>query len=55
MSTNILIKIFEIILFGGFLLHVIYALILQIQNWIAQAQAGTTRPTIPTPRSSRNL
>ncbi len=36
MSSNILIKIFEIILFGGFLLHIIYALILQIQNWIAR-------------------
>jgi succinate dehydrogenase / fumarate reductase cytochrome b subunit len=36
MSTNILIKIFEIILFGGFLLHMIYALILQIQNWLAR-------------------
>ena len=36
MSTNILIKIFEIILFGGFLLHIIYALILQTQNWIAR-------------------
>lgn len=36
MSTNILIKIFEIVLFGGLLLHIIYALILQIQNWIAR-------------------
>jgi succinate dehydrogenase / fumarate reductase cytochrome b subunit len=36
MSTNILIKIFEIALFGGILLHVIYALVLQIQNWIAR-------------------
>ena len=36
MSSNILIKIFEIVLFGGFLLHIIYALILQIQNWIAR-------------------
>jgi succinate dehydrogenase / fumarate reductase cytochrome b subunit len=36
MSTNILIKIFEIVLFGGFLLHIIYALVLQIQNWIAR-------------------
>lgn len=36
MSTNILIKIFEIVLFGGFLLHIIYALILQIQNWVAR-------------------
>jgi len=38
MSSNILIKIFEIVLFGGILLHVIYALILQIQNWIARPQ-----------------
>jgi succinate dehydrogenase / fumarate reductase cytochrome b subunit len=36
MGTNILVKIFEIVLFGGILLHVIYALILQIQNWIAR-------------------
>lgn len=36
MGTNIIIKIFEIVLFGGFFLHIIYALILQIQNWIAR-------------------
>lgn len=36
MSSNILIKIFEIVLFGGILLHIIYALILQVQNWIAR-------------------
>ena len=36
MSSNILIKIVEVLLFGGLLLHVIYALILQIQNWIAR-------------------
>jgi succinate dehydrogenase / fumarate reductase cytochrome b subunit len=36
MTSNILIKIFEIVLFGGFLLHIIYALIVQIQNWIAR-------------------
>jgi succinate dehydrogenase / fumarate reductase cytochrome b subunit len=36
MRTNILIKIFEVILFGGILLHIVYALILQIQNWIAR-------------------
>lgn len=36
MGTNILIKIFEIVLFGGLLLHILYALILQIQNWLAR-------------------
>jgi len=38
MSSNILIKVFEIVLFGGILLHIIYALILQVQNWIARPQ-----------------
>ena len=36
MSTNILIKIFEIVLLGTLLLHIIYTLILQVQNWIAR-------------------
>jgi succinate dehydrogenase / fumarate reductase cytochrome b subunit len=36
MATNILIKIFEVILFGGILLHIIYGLILQLLNWIAR-------------------
>lgn len=36
MGTNIIIKIFEIVLFGGFLLHIFYALILQFQNWLAR-------------------
>ncbi|MEZ5071196.1 MAG: succinate dehydrogenase cytochrome b subunit [Bacteroidales bacterium] len=36
MGSNILIKVFEIVLFGGFLLHIIYALILQVQNWLAR-------------------
>jgi succinate dehydrogenase / fumarate reductase, cytochrome b subunit len=36
MTTNILIKIMEVVLFGGFLLHMIYGVILQIQNWMAR-------------------
>lgn len=36
MSSNIVIKIVEIVLLAGILLHVIYALILQTQNWIAR-------------------
>lgn len=36
MTTNIIIKVFEIVLFGGFLLHIIYGVVLQIQNWIAR-------------------
>ena len=36
MGTNIVIKVFEIVLFGGFILHMIYGLILQVQNWLAR-------------------
>jgi succinate dehydrogenase / fumarate reductase cytochrome b subunit len=36
MSTNIIVKIMEIVLFGGFLLHILYGVMLQIQNWVAR-------------------
>jgi succinate dehydrogenase / fumarate reductase cytochrome b subunit len=36
MGTNILIKIIEIVLFGGILLHILYTLIVQVQNWLAR-------------------
>lgn len=36
MSSNLIIRIMEIILFGGFLLHMIYGVILQMQNWLAR-------------------
>ena len=36
MATNILIKVFEIALFGGILLHIIYGLLIQLLNWIAR-------------------
>lgn len=36
MGTFPLVKIFEVVLFGGFIIHIIYGLILQIQNWMAR-------------------
>jgi succinate dehydrogenase / fumarate reductase, cytochrome b subunit len=38
MGTNPLIKVFEVILFGGFVIHIIYGVVLQIQNWRARPQ-----------------
>jgi len=38
MGTNILIKIFEFVLFGGIFIHIIYGLIVQIQNWLARPE-----------------
>lgn len=36
MTSNPIIKAFEVVLFGGFIIHILYGLILQIQNWIAR-------------------
>jgi succinate dehydrogenase / fumarate reductase, cytochrome b subunit len=36
MTTNPLVKIMEIFLFGGFILHIILGVVLQIQNWMAR-------------------
>ena len=36
MATFYPIKVFEVILFGGFIIHILYGIILQIQNWLAR-------------------
>jgi succinate dehydrogenase / fumarate reductase cytochrome b subunit len=38
MSSNILIKIFEVVLFGGFILHMFYGVFLQLKNWFARGR-----------------
>jgi succinate dehydrogenase / fumarate reductase cytochrome b subunit len=42
MTTNPLIKIFEIVLFGGFIIHIIYGVIVQVQNWMARPKRYKT-------------
>jgi succinate dehydrogenase / fumarate reductase, cytochrome b subunit len=36
MTTNPLVKIMEVFLFGGFLIHIIWGAVLQVQNWLAR-------------------
>ena len=36
MSTNYVVKFFEIFLFLGIILHMIYGVVLQIQNWLSR-------------------
>ncbi len=36
MGTNPVIKVFEVVLFAGFLLHIIYGFVVQIQNWLSR-------------------
>ncbi len=38
MSTNYIVKVFEVFLFLGFILHIILGIILQIENWMARPQ-----------------
>lgn len=40
MSTNGVIRVMEFVLFGGFILHMLYGVILQIQNWISRGSIG---------------
>ncbi len=36
MSNNYIVKVFEIVLFGGFILHILYGIIITLQNWAAR-------------------
>ncbi|MCX6231610.1 MAG: succinate dehydrogenase cytochrome b subunit [Bacteroidetes bacterium] len=36
MGTNYIIKVFEVFLFGGLIIHIIFGIILQIKNWISR-------------------
>jgi len=36
MATNPVIQVMQIVLFGGFILHILVGIILQIQNWMAR-------------------
>ncbi len=49
MGTNYIVKVFEVVLFGGFILHILLGIILQVQNWIARPVRYriTNRTTTP--------
>ncbi|MDP4281142.1 MAG: succinate dehydrogenase cytochrome b subunit [Bacteroidota bacterium] len=36
MQTNYVIKVFEVVLFAGFILHILIGIILQIHNWMSR-------------------
>jgi succinate dehydrogenase / fumarate reductase cytochrome b subunit len=40
MSTNPVIKVFEVVLFGGFIIHIIYGIVVQLQNWASRGSIG---------------
>jgi len=36
MSTNYIVKVFEIVLFGGFIIHIFYGVVLTLKNWASR-------------------
>jgi succinate dehydrogenase / fumarate reductase, cytochrome b subunit len=36
MATNVVVKVFEILLFGSFIAHIIYGIIVQLYNWFSR-------------------
>jgi succinate dehydrogenase / fumarate reductase, cytochrome b subunit len=36
MGTNIVVRVMELVLFGGFFVHMIYGVFVQLQNWFAR-------------------
>ncbi len=44
MGTNVIIKVFEYVLFAAFILHILLAIVLQIQNWRARGPVGYKIP-----------
>ena len=44
MGTNVIIKVFEYILFAAFIVHILLAIVLQCQNWRARGPVGYKVP-----------
>ncbi len=55
MGTNYIIKIFEVVLFGGFFLHILISLILQIRNWMSRPVRYHVQPKTDTPFLSKYM
>ncbi|MBN1199303.1 MAG: succinate dehydrogenase cytochrome b subunit [Bacteroidales bacterium] len=55
MGTNYVVKVFEIVLFGGFIIHILLGIILQIKNWISRPVRYKIRNRTTTPFLSKYM
>ena len=55
MGTNYIIKVFEVILFGGFLLHIVFGIVLQLRNWRSRPVRYMVNPKTETPFFSKYM
>mgnify|MGYP002395600268 FL=1 len=45
MTSNPVIKVFEIVLFGAFIIHAIWGIVIQVKNWMARPSRYKVRKT----------
>lgn len=55
METNYIIKIFEVILFSGFIFHILLGIILQVKNWFSRPVRYKVTNRTPTPFLSKYM
>jgi succinate dehydrogenase / fumarate reductase, cytochrome b subunit len=55
MGTNYIVKIFEVILFAGFILHILLGIILQVQNWMSRPKRYNISNRSKTPFLSKYM
>ena len=55
MGTNYVVKIFEAVLFAGFILHILLGIILQIRNWLSRPVRYRIRNRSVTPFLSKYM
>ena len=55
MGTNYVVKVFEFVLFGGFILHILLGIILQVQNWMSRPVRYAVNSRSETPFLSKYM
>ena len=55
MGTNYIVKIFEVVLFGGFIFHILLGIILQLKNWLSRPVRYKVTNKTPTPFLSKYM
>lgn len=55
MGTNYIVKVLEVILFGGFIIHIFIGIVLQIKNWMSRPVRYQITNRTPTPFLSKYM
>ena len=55
MGTNYIVKVLEVVLFGGFILHILFGIVLQLRNWRSRPVRYLVNPQTDTPWFSKYM